>query len=150
MNNKEKAGGKRASEIKGAVFGEPLEVHNDNIHDVLLYPFDLIDFYCVMDGFAFNGIEIFSFEEDKVVENFWTLQSISEYNYMFRNRALEIPNHIIAVGRSDEDIFIYDENDEEYRIVDRTDLMSYYEFSTFKELFFFVLFERGAPDIEDY
>ncbi len=97
---------------------------------------DLSRFYQISNGFFFNGIYIFSMGKDDAhpVPNLLT-QNV-QWNISER-----LPGRVLF-GRSDEEVYVFNQPENKYQILDFTGWDEYYAFDSLAGLFEFVLNER--------
>lgn len=129
------------------LIGDSFEPDMEMIYKIVGLPDDLTDFLLNINGFAFNGIEIFSLTPESLCtdDNLWCVNDIFSFNTRQQNNNISGCSKYLVVGRSDEDVFLYCYEKKIYTINDRTDLMVFYEFDDFVSLFEHVLAERGLP-----
>ncbi|MDD3875633.1 MAG: YrhA family protein [Bacteroidales bacterium] len=93
--------------------------------------------YFQHDGFAFNGLEIFSVSPKALVEEGYTLPNLFEENLNFHKYYIGYndysPNYFL-IGRSDEDILVFDIKNNFFAALACEDLMVYEKFSLLDEL----------------
>ncbi|MBK6345349.1 MAG: hypothetical protein IPF68_05330 [Bacteroidales bacterium] len=97
---------------------------------------ELSSFYLHSNGFFYNGIYIFSVRSDETDEYYDILVRNVEWNISER-----LPG-CVAFGRSDEEIYVFNQNENKYQILDFTGWDEYYAFDSMAELFEFVVSER--------
>ncbi|MHC1773944.1 MAG: YrhA family protein [Lentimicrobium sp.] len=97
---------------------------------------ELNEFYKVSNGFFYNGIYIFSVRSEEREEH---------YDLLVQNVQWEISDRLpgcVLFGRSDEEVYVYNEPEKKYQILDFTGWDEYYSFDSLAELFEFVVSER--------
>jgi len=102
------------------------------------------DFLIKLNGFAWNGIEFFStYRVTDPQTGFFILDIISANDdfIMFNEDCLNVEDYI-QIGRSDEDIFVYNLQNGLYEVLDRTGRDVMEERETFEELFSSVVAPR--------
>ncbi len=97
---------------------------------------ELSNFYLESNGFFYNGIYIFSIRSEEVAEHYDLLVQNVQWNISER-----LPECLLF-GRSDEEVYIYNEAEKKYQILDFTGWDEYYAFKTMAELLEFVVTER--------
>lgn len=97
---------------------------------------ELSSFYLISNGFFFNGIYIFSMglDDDHPVPNL--LAQNVQWNISER-----LPGCVLF-GRSDEEVFVFNQPENKYQILDFTGWDEYYAFDSLAGLFEFVVNER--------
>lgn len=97
---------------------------------------ELSNFYLESNGFLYNGINIFSIRSEEVSEYYDLLVQNVQWNISER-----LPECVLF-GRSDEEVYVYNDAEKKYQILDFTGWDEYYAFETMAELFEFVVTER--------
>jgi len=97
---------------------------------------ELTSFYLTTNGFYYDGIYIFPVRSDESEENPDLLLRNVEWNISER-----LPGCIVF-GRSDEEVYVFNQNENKYQILDFTGWDEYYAFESMAELFEFVISER--------
>ena len=102
------------------------------------------DFLAKLNGFAWNGIEFYSTDQVTDPETDFTLNDIVSANEDFgkvNEEFLEVKNYVL-LGRTDEDLFVYNTTNGRYEVLDMTgrDVMEEYE--TFEVMFVGVVSPR--------
>ena len=100
-------------------------------------PQEYADFLAKLNGFAWNGIEFYSTDQVTDPETNYMLCDIVSANesFVIQNEGfLEVKNYVM-LGRSDEDIYVYNTTNGRYEVLDRDgrDVMEKYE--TFEAMF---------------
>ena len=99
------------------------------------------EFLSKLNGFAWNGIEFFSTDQVTDLETKYMLNDIVSANEMFAeyNEGLE---HCVFLGRADDDLYVYNTQNQRYEVLDMTgrDVMDNYK--TFEEMFVGVVAPR--------
>ncbi len=98
---------------------------------------ELTDFYKISNGFFYNGIYIFSLKSQEREEH---------YDLLVQNVLWNISERLpgcVLFGRSDEEVYVYNETEKKYQILDFTGWDEYYYFDSMAELFEFVVSERS-------
>ncbi len=97
---------------------------------------ELSEFYLTSNGFYFNGITIFSLgkDDDHPVPNL--LAQNVQWNISER-----LPGCVLF-GRSDEEVYVFNQPENKYQILDFTGWDEYYAFDSLAGLFEFVINER--------
>ena len=87
-----------------------------------------------LNGFAWNGIELYSTDQVTDSETNYTLNDIVSANEHFRrvNDGLE---HCFYFGRADEDLYVYNTQNKKWEILDMTGRDVMEEYDSFEELF---------------
>jgi hypothetical protein len=97
---------------------------------------ELSEFYKISNGFFYNGIYIFSVRSEEREEH---------YDLLVQNVQWEISERLpgcVLFGRSDEEVYVYNEPEKKFQILDFTGWDEYYSFDSLAELFEFVVSER--------
>lgn len=97
---------------------------------------ELTEFYTISNGFFYNGIYIFSVRSEEREEY---------YDLLVQNVQWEISERLpgcVLFGRSDEEVYVYNEPEKKFQILDFTGWDEYYSFDSLAELFEFVVSER--------
>lgn len=110
-------------------------------------PQDYVDFLRTCNGFAWNGIQLYSTDQVTDPENDFTLNDIVSANEDFQMHHDELPEKLL-LGRSDEDYYTYDTKQEVFEILDFTSCDQMEKFESFEELFVEVVQER-MDDLDD-
>lgn len=133
--------------LKGGLVGCPYEPDNEEIYSISELPFDLTDFLLEINGFAFNGIEIFSLAPDSLCEEDigYCVPDIFSYLERFRIIKPDAGENLLPVGKWDEDVFLYNYDTKLYSVNDQIDLMEYDSFEDFISMFEYLLASRGFP-----
>jgi len=95
----------------------------------------MYDLYKVSDGVAYNGVELFSCLPDSLMDGDYTLPDIISSNQSFRQYYSDYEDYkesFIYLGRTDEDLLLFDAELGKYLICAREDLMVYEEAVTFE------------------
>jgi hypothetical protein len=103
------------------------------------FPKNFISFLKQHNGFAWNGIEIYGVEDYEPIPGGYILKNIISMNdYLYElNPQLGEPcgSPLLFIGRSDEDIFLYNEDDDTWEVRDRTDREVYETYDSFPAFF---------------
>ncbi|MBN1989954.1 MAG: hypothetical protein JW783_11195 [Bacteroidales bacterium] len=102
-------------------------------------PDELIGFHYVMDGFVWNGIEIYPFNSG----NFTHEYSPKEFVKAARNVVEQKNPKWVCFGAWDEEYFAYRVETNEYVIADRIDFMVFDTFSSLAQLLQYVIAVRS-------
>jgi hypothetical protein len=97
---------------------------------------ELSSFYLISNGFFFNGIYIFSMGKD---------ESHPVPNLLAQNVQWNISERLpgcVLFGRSDEEVYVFNQPENKYQILDFTGWDEYYSFDSLAGLFEFVVNER--------
>ncbi len=97
---------------------------------------ELSEFYKISNGFFYNGIYIFSVRSEEQEEH---------YDLLVQNVQWDISERLpgcVLFGRSDEEVYVYNEPEKKFQILDFTGWDEYYAFDSLAELFDFVVSER--------
>ena len=97
---------------------------------------ELTDFYLISNGFYYNGIYIFSVRSPETAEHL----DIHVRNVVW-NISERLPG-CLAFGRSDEEVYVFNQNECRFQILDLTGWDEYYAFDSLAELFEFVVSAR--------
>lgn len=97
---------------------------------------ELSSFYKISNGFYYNGIYIFSIKSEEVDEGY----DLAVQNVKW-NIAERLPGCLLF-GRSDEEVYVFNQPENKYQILDFTAWDEYYAFDSLAELFEFVITER--------
>lgn len=97
-------------------------------------PQGYIDFLRMVNGFAWNGIEFFSTDQVTDPETNYMLNDIVSANEDFAGYAEDLAGNVL-LGRADDDLYVYNTQNQKYEVLDFTghDVME--EFDTFDDLF---------------
>ncbi len=97
---------------------------------------EIAEFLMISNGFFYNGIYVYSLGSDET----------SDYMDMIAaNMQWDIPERLpgcIIFGRSDEEVYVYNQPEDKFQILDLTAWDEYYAFDTMSELLEFVISER--------
>jgi hypothetical protein len=97
---------------------------------------ELSRFYLISNGFFFNGIYIFSMGKD---------ESHPVPNLLAQNVQWNISERLpgcVLFGRSDEEVYVFNQPENKFQILDFTGWDEYYAFDSLAGLFEFVINER--------
>ncbi len=97
---------------------------------------DLSRFYQISNGFFFNGIYIFSMGKDDA----HPVPNLLAQNVQW-NISERLPGCVIF-GRSDEEVYVFNQPENKFQILDFTGWDEYYAFDSLAGLFEFVVKER--------
>lgn len=114
---------------------------------------ELIEFYKEINGLLFNGIEIFSYSNEKVVEphSLHTIKNIYEYNRSISfGKDWQFTHKFLFIGKSDEELYALNNVGCKFCIVAREDYAIYHMHSSFSDLLYRVLNERGGIKQSDF
>lgn len=102
------------------------------------YPWsgEFTDFFLLTNGFFYNGIYIFSLHSNETAEHL----DLSAQNQQW-GIADRLPGCILF-GRSDEEVYVYNQPENKFQVLDLTGWDEYYAFETMADLFEFVMVER--------
>ena len=97
-------------------------------------PQGYIDFLREVNGFAWNGIEFFSTDQVTDPESNYTLNDIVTANEDFAEYNDDLQGCVL-LGRADDDLYVYNTNNEKYEVLDFTghDVME--DFDAFDAMF---------------
>ena len=101
-------------------------------------PAEYIDFLQFADGFSWNGFEFFGVYNVTVKSSGYTLKSIVWMNETYRERKFAFKDKIL-LGRFDDDIYVYDEEDGMYKSLDSLTMIEIDSYEHFEDLFFDVV-----------
>jgi len=107
---------------------------------------ELVEFYKEINGMLFNGIEIFSYSREPVIEptsNFM-LRNIYDYNRSISFGNWQYTHKFLFIGKSDEELYALNNVGCKFCIVAREDHAIYHMHSSLAELLYQVLTERGG------
>lgn len=105
----------------------------------------MYEFFRLVDGIAYNGIEIFSVNPRAFREGDYTLPDIISSNRQFRDYYSDresFRNSFLYLGRTDEDLLIFDSQSKMYMICAREDFMAYEETPRFEDFLEMVFKDR--------
>ena len=99
------------------------------------------DFLSKLNGFAWNGIEFFSTDQVTDTETDYMLNDIVSANEQFveYNEGFE---HCVLLGRTDDDLYVYNTQNERYEVLDMTGRDVMEDFDTFEAMFVGVVATR--------
>lgn len=97
---------------------------------------ELSTFYKLSNGYFYNGIYIFSVRSDERPDHYDILVQNVQWNISER-----LPGCVLF-GRSDEEVYVFNQSENKYQILDFTGWDEYYAFDTLADLFEFVVNER--------
>ncbi|HQB77216.1 MAG TPA: YrhA family protein [Tenuifilaceae bacterium] len=133
-------------ELKGSLIANPaskgeLTIVKEALAEfgIEYIPDELTDFHYHMDGFVWNGIEIYPFNPS----NFNHEYSPKEFVKAVRNIVERKNCKWICFGAWDEEYFIYRVETKEYVIADRMDFMVFDTFSSLSQLLEYVIAVRS-------
>ena len=92
------------------------------------------DFLGKLNGFAWNGIMFFSTDQVTDTETGFMLNDIVSANEMFveHNEGFE---HCVFLGRADDDLYVYNTQNQRYEVMDMTGRDVMEDFETFEAMF---------------
>jgi len=97
---------------------------------------EIAEFLKISNGFFYNGIYVYSLGSDETPEHM---------DMVAANLQWDIPERLpgcIMFGRSDEEVYVYNQPEDKFQILDLTGWDEYYAFNTMNELLEFVISER--------
>lgn len=97
---------------------------------------ELSSFYKITNGYFYNGIYIFSVRSGERPDHYDILVQNVQWNISER-----LPECVLF-GRSDEEVYVFNQPENKYQILDFTGWDEYYAFETLADLFEFVVNER--------
>ena len=96
-------------------------------------PQDYVDFLRIANGFAWNGVLFYSTDQVTDPEDGFTLDDIVSANEDFEERT--DTDGKLLIGRSDEDLFVYNPQEKIYEVLDFTSLDQMETYDSFESLF---------------
>ncbi len=97
----------------------------------------MFELFRFLDGIAYNGVELFCCYPGALREGNYSLPDIISSNREFReyySRHEEYKDSFLYIGRTDEDLVLFDAENGKYLICAREDLMVYEETDNFADL----------------
>lgn len=138
---------------KAVLTGEPVyitDIYDCNADFVLddfpEIPEQVMYFYSEINGFNYNGIEIFSMDSESTIDfgTNYKIKDIVIFNrQLYSGRKWPFEKKYIFLGRFDEDYIAYNPIDEKYQVLAREDFMVYEEYEDFISLLETVMTLRG-------
>ena len=95
-------------------------------------PEEYVSFLCLSDGLSYDGLELFGTKQHSRPQKNYIFDNIASINQSFIEFDFFV-NKII-IGRMSEYLIVYNKTDKKYTIIDRVNLWTQTEFSTFVEL----------------
>lgn len=108
--------------------------HAMALAELLPLPQGYVAFLQKHDGFAWNGIEFYGTQEQPDADSDYFLIDIVRANTDFADYETGLA-HCVFLGRSDEDIFVYNTRNRRYEVLDRTGRDVMEDYASFEELF---------------
>lgn len=108
---------------------------------------ELIQFYQSINGMMYNGIEIFSYSLEKVIEpeSSYTLIDLYEFNRSITySKKWQSINGLLIFGKSDEEFYAVNSSRNKYSLLAREDYAVYKIFNSLAEFLYYILEERGG------
>ncbi|MHC1737059.1 MAG: hypothetical protein AB9882_03515 [Ignavibacteriaceae bacterium] len=105
----------------------------------------MFELFRLVDGIAYNGIELFSVNPKAFKEGDYTLPDLITSNRTFRDYYSDCKsysNYFLYLGRSDEELLIFDAQRGMYMICAREDFMVYEESPRFGDFLGMVFKDR--------
>ena len=122
---------------------EDLKVCQKDMADTELPPIpqEYADFLGRLNGFAWNGVEFFSTDQVTDPETDYMLNDIVSANESFveKNEGLA---HCVLLGRADDDLYVYNTQNQRYEVLDMTGRDVMEDFDTFEAMFVGVVAPR--------
>lgn len=128
--------------IPPAVEDDSISDCNDDLRAMgcPVLPDDYVDFLRVMDGFAFNGVELFS-SSCYICDENYTLLDVALVNENFD--VYEGEDVLLWIGRDDLDYYCYNATTGKYEIRDHESLSDVWDsYDTFEHFFVDVVMKR--------
>lgn len=97
---------------------------------------EISEFLEISNGFFYNGIYVYSLGSDETPDYM---------DMIAANLQWDIPERLpgcIIFGRSDEEVYVFNQPEDKFQILDLTGWDEYYAFNTMNELLDFVISER--------
>ncbi len=115
---------------------EDIAFCNEDLKDMEFpsLPEGYVDFLKMLNGFAWNGIEFYSTDQVTDEETGYILSDIVSANVNFGQQNDDLA-HCLQLGRSDEDVYVYNTANEHYEVLDRTGRDVMEEYDNFETLF---------------
>ena len=107
----------------------------------LTLPDGYVWFLKQLNGFAWNGIEMYSTDQVTDPETNYTLNDIVSANEQFR-RLNEGFEHCFYFGRCDDDLYVYNTKNKRWEVLDMTGRDVMEEYGGFEEFFVAVVGEK--------
>ncbi|HPF63466.1 YrhA family protein [Lentimicrobium sp.] len=98
---------------------------------------EIAEFLMISNGFFYNGIYVYSLGSDETPD----FMDMNAANLQW-DIAVRLPGCILF-GRSDEEVYVYNQPENKFQILDLTGWDEYYAFDTMNGLLEFVLAERS-------
>lgn len=97
---------------------------------------EISEFLEISNGFFYNGIYVYSLGSDETPDYMDMIAANLQWDIPER-----LPGRIIF-GRSDEEVYVFNQPEDKFQILDLTGWDEYYAFNTMNELLDFVISER--------
>ncbi|WP_137305704.1 YrhA family protein [Lentimicrobium saccharophilum] len=97
---------------------------------------EITDFLTISNGFFYNGIYVYSLGSDETPDFMDMITANLQWDIADR-----LPG-CVMFGRSDEEVYVYNQPENKFQILDLTGWDEYYAFDTMNELLEFVISER--------
>lgn len=104
-------------------------------------PGDFVHFLSAANGFVWNGIEIFGTEHIVLERDHSVVPALIEINDSYQGKFDEMIGRLL-IGRSAEDLYVFDEAADAYLILDRKGFERIASFDTFADLLRHIVAER--------
>ena len=135
----------------GAMVPRPASIEDIDLcnEDLLEFDFHALpeeyeDFLSMLNGFAWNGIEFFGTDLVTDTETNYTLIDIVTFNEEMEE--YYDTDCYLLIGRSDEDVYVYNTGNEKYEVLDRCGKDVMEEHDHFLAFFIHVVGCRINPD----
>jgi hypothetical protein len=100
----------------------------------LTLPYEYVNFLKQLNGFAWNGIELYSTDQVTDTDTDYMLNDIVSANEHFR-RVNEGFEHCFYFGRADEDLYVNNTQNKKWEVLDMTGRDVMEEYDSFEDLF---------------
>lgn len=109
--------------------------------DAPALPGDFAHFLTEANGFVWHGIEIFGSEHIVLERDHSVVPALSEINDSYHAKFDEMRGRLL-IGRSEDDIYVFDETADAYLILDRKGFEEIRRFDAFADLLRHIVAER--------
>lgn len=99
-----------------------------------ILPPGAIEFFQLANGFSWNGFEFFGSNATTTESGRYTLKDIVHMNDVWHDNR-EGRDHLLLLGRFDDDIYVYDKDEDSFHVLDGLTLFPIDEYFEYDELF---------------
>lgn len=98
-------------------------------------PLSYLDLLSVADGVDFNGYSLYASKTQPLQgEESSSLYGFLEMNELWEEYDQNNDHHLLVFGETGDDLFLFDQRDQKFKVTDKVGGDAYQEFDTFEEL----------------